>query len=80
MVHISGLDPSAPLYSFVQSFYLKKSDASFLDIFHTDSGAIGLGGTLGHVDYFVNDGTRMQPYCTVKTNYNTESSKALIFF
>jgi hypothetical protein len=33
---------------------LRKSDARFVDVVHTDMSEYGITGSLGHVDYFVN--------------------------
>ncbi|KAK3910903.1 Pancreatic lipase-related protein 2 [Frankliniella fusca] len=69
---ISGLDPASPLFRRQllreAAQKLDAGDARFVDVIHTDGGALwtdgfGLPGALGHVDYFPNGG-RQQPGCT----------------
>ncbi|XP_034241517.1 pancreatic triacylglycerol lipase-like [Thrips palmi] len=69
---ISGLDPASPLFRRQllreAAQKLDAGDARFVDVIHTDGGALwtdgfGLLGPLGHVDYFPNGG-RQQPGCT----------------
>lgn len=45
------------------SIRLDKSAGSFVDIIHTDSGEYGLGCPAGHIDFFPNNGIRIQPFC-----------------
>lgn len=52
---ISGLDPAGP--SFYQglkisSRQLSPEDAKFVDIVHTNQGALGIYKNIGHVDFF----------------------------
>lgn len=42
---------------------LDKSDANFVDVIHTAGGAAGYFGTVGHVDFYPNGGTPIQPGC-----------------
>lgn len=69
---ISGLDPASPLFRRQllreAAQKLDAGDARFVDVIHTDGGALwtdgfGLLGPLGHVDYFPNGG-RQQPGCS----------------
>jgi hypothetical protein len=43
---------------------LDSTDAEFVDIIHSDGGALGYFGHLGHVDFYPNGGTPGQPNCT----------------
>ncbi|CAL4176279.1 unnamed protein product, partial [Meganyctiphanes norvegica] len=63
---ITGLDPAGPLfYDLPNDRILDASDASFVDIIHTNSvnqgglidGCYGLLWPLGHVDFYPNGGT-----------------------
>ncbi|KAK6167303.1 hypothetical protein SNE40_021368 [Patella caerulea] len=67
---ISGLDPAQPLFDkFSSNHYLDKSDATFVDVIHTDgadfSGIAGYGWikASGHIDFYPNGGTD-QPGCS----------------
>ncbi|XP_030839198.1 pancreatic lipase-related protein 2 [Strongylocentrotus purpuratus] len=67
---ISGLDPAGPGFGGkrVRNFCrLDKSDATFVDVIHTDGELIAMGGLglmdeLGHQDFYPNGGTDM-PNC-----------------
>ncbi|XP_066963447.1 pancreatic lipase-related protein 3-like isoform X2 [Macrobrachium rosenbergii] len=66
---ITGLDPAAPeFHSAEDETKLDRSDASFVEIIHSNAGSllhfcVGLTGRLGHVDYYPNGGAH-QPGCT----------------
>lgn len=61
---ITGLDPAAPLYGNENlADRLDKGDASFVEVIHTCGGLLGWSDPLGHVDFFPNDGTLIQPGC-----------------
>lgn len=60
---ITGLDPAGPIYQTIApSRRLDKTDATFVDIIHTNMGIAGYYGSLGHVDFFPNCGV-IQPGC-----------------
>ncbi|CAG7721263.1 unnamed protein product, partial [Allacma fusca] len=58
---ISGLDPAGP------GFYLRRSlsskDAKFVDVLHTSRGTYGKATQIGHVDFYSELGTLVQPTC-----------------
>lgn len=60
---ISGLDPAQPFFNDVDPVVrLDKSDAKFVDIYHTDAksfvrGGMGIQESIGHVDFFPNGGS-----------------------
>ncbi|XP_052067286.1 inactive pancreatic lipase-related protein 1-like [Mytilus californianus] len=59
---ITGLDPAGPESNTAdQRVRLDPSDATFVDIIHTD-GALGFRHTMGHVDFYPNGG-KVQPGC-----------------
>ncbi|GAB0093979.1 inactive pancreatic lipase-related protein 1 [Sergentomyia squamirostris] len=61
---ITGLDPAFPLYMFMgKSDRLSASDATFVDVIHSDGGILGFPWPLGDVDFFPNDGVPLQPGC-----------------
>lgn len=43
--------------------HLDNTDAEFVDVIHTCGGALGFLDNIGHVDYYPNGGTPMQPGC-----------------
>ena len=67
--HSSGLDPAAPLFEGEAiGARLDKSDATFVDIIHTNTQkvaivtGIGIKKEIGHLDFYVNGGGS-QPGC-----------------
>lgn len=65
---ITGLDAASPLFEkYGDGVHLSKNDADFVDVVHTNAdlllyGGVGIGESIGHVDYFPNGGKR-QPGC-----------------
>ncbi|KAK0162496.1 hypothetical protein PV327_006269 [Microctonus hyperodae] len=57
---ITGLDPAGP--AFDTSNGLDRTDATFVDIIHTNTIKYGIKKPIGHVDFYVNYGYR-QPGC-----------------
>ncbi|CAB0039548.1 unnamed protein product [Trichogramma brassicae] len=68
---ITGLDPANPCFNDVKvAFRLRKSDARFVDIIHTNSAPglnpnFGLYDRIGHVDFYINGGNN-QPSCATR--------------
>lgn len=63
---ITGLDPAGPNFEGGvpnANNSLTKDDAEFCDMWHTDMGYYGIDHSLGHCDFFPNNGTRAQPGC-----------------
>ncbi|XP_030757053.1 pancreatic lipase-related protein 2-like, partial [Sitophilus oryzae] len=60
------LDPAAPLYEWPHTESLDEvidpSDATFVDIIHTNARHLGMVSPSGHVDYYPNGGEN-QPGC-----------------
>jgi hypothetical protein len=66
---ITGLDPASPAYQTnPPEERLHKSDATFVDVYHTNQGMKGYLGLLGHVDFFPNGGGPLQPGCSNVTD------------
>lgn len=65
---VTALDPAGPGFYPTPVVLFQKaissSDAAFVDIIHTDGGKLGSIFSGGHVDFFVNGGTPVQPGCT----------------
>ncbi|XP_026684576.1 pancreatic triacylglycerol lipase-like [Diaphorina citri] len=65
---ITGLDPADPYFSGTESIVrLDPTDATFVDIVHTDAapfvkGGLGMGEPIGHLDFYPNGGEN-QPGC-----------------
>lgn len=66
---ISAMDPARPLYDGDDEklSQLSKSDASLVDVYHTDGSSLtvkaaGINEPVGHVDFYPNNGTD-QPHC-----------------
>ncbi|KAK7590573.1 hypothetical protein V9T40_002186 [Parthenolecanium corni] len=71
VARITGLDPAGPGFEVVHHLHhnsLDTTDALFVDIIHTAGGAAGYYSTLGHVDFYPNGGTPMQPGCLEDSN------------
>ncbi|KAI5745707.1 hypothetical protein M8J76_013563 [Diaphorina citri] len=60
---ITGLDPALPLFSSNITGRLDSTDATFVDIIHTCGGYLGYYQPCGHVDFYPNGGTFIQPGC-----------------
>ncbi|XP_055847341.1 pancreatic lipase-related protein 2-like isoform X2 [Episyrphus balteatus] len=61
---ITALDPSNEEAhdDFILPF-IEKSFAKFVDVIHTDAGGIGTTKSMGHANFWVNNGTAFQPGC-----------------
>ncbi|KAL3889390.1 hypothetical protein ACJMK2_001734 [Sinanodonta woodiana] len=60
---ISGLDPAGPLFEGTDpKVRLDPSDASFVDVIHTNVNGLGIASSVGHVDFYPNRG-KEQPGC-----------------
>ena len=72
---ITGLDPSGPLfYSVTNEDRLDKTDARFVDIYHTAGYWVGSTRPDGHVDVWPNGGLAPQPGCTGKESLDLSCS------
>lgn len=71
LARVTGLDPASPAFQTnPPSKRLDKTDATFVDVYHTNQGVKGIIGLLGHVDFFPNGGGPFQPGCSNLTNFN----------
>ncbi|XP_033738724.1 inactive pancreatic lipase-related protein 1-like isoform X2 [Pecten maximus] len=72
---ITGLDPAGPLFeNFDAEVRLDPTDATFVDVIHTDSDSLlelgfGLEKALGHADFYPNGGEK-QPGCTKEASHH----------
>ncbi|XP_052750900.1 pancreatic lipase-related protein 2-like [Galleria mellonella] len=65
---LTGLDAAYPgFYPPILSTPASPSDASFVDMVHTDGGGYGAPQSCGHVDFWPNGGTAKQPGCLPAT-------------
>ncbi|XP_078681672.1 pancreatic lipase-related protein 2-like [Branchiostoma floridae x Branchiostoma belcheri] len=63
VARISGLDPAGPLFRRARADNrLDRSDATFVDVIHTDIFLLGKLKPIGHVDFYPNEGW-LQPGC-----------------
>lgn len=78
---VTGLDPANPCYSGIDKVGsltgLTKTDATFVDIVHTNAGILGMQEPIGHVDLYFNDG-KTQPGCYL--NIKCSHERALEFY
>ncbi|XP_069354918.1 pancreatic lipase-related protein 3-like [Maniola hyperantus] len=64
---MTALDPAGPCFSHVDpELRLKRTDAQYVDVIHTDGGVYGLKDAIGHKDYYPNSGSE-QPNCVLQT-------------
>lgn len=62
----AGLDPAGPLFKkWPKNVRLDAGDAEFVDVIHTDAGIFGFPRSVGHVDFWPNQGLAPQPGCTL---------------
>lgn len=60
---ITALDPALPGFTFEDIPNLSPEDADLVDVIHTDAGFFGFTRQNGHLDFWPNNGTRLQPGC-----------------
>jgi len=78
---ITGTDPAGPLYQGVlKSVRLDASDATFVDIIHTNAGGYGYNGNIGTVDFLVNGGKAPQPGCGDGTDDFCSHNLAVVYY
>ncbi|GBP12067.1 Inactive pancreatic lipase-related protein 1 [Eumeta japonica] len=63
VARITGLDPARPLFEIPTTEGLNATDATFVDIIHTNGGILGVRYARGHADFFPNGGGPSQPGC-----------------
>ncbi|KAL0128523.1 hypothetical protein PUN28_003686 [Cardiocondyla obscurior] len=59
-----NLDPAIPFF-YPSGCYLRSNDAAWVDVIHTDMGEYGTLFSTGTADYYVTDGFRPQPNCSL---------------
>ncbi|XP_033225039.1 inactive pancreatic lipase-related protein 1-like [Belonocnema kinseyi] len=62
---VTGLDPALPGFHIftTKKERLDPTDANFVDVIHSCGGVLGFLKPLGHVDFYPNAGTAVQPGC-----------------
>ncbi|XP_051156085.1 inactive pancreatic lipase-related protein 1-like isoform X2 [Leptopilina boulardi] len=62
---VTGLDPALPGFHIfaTEKERLDPSDANFVDVIHSCGGVLGFLQPLGHIDFYPNAGTAVQPGC-----------------
>ncbi|XP_035713849.1 phospholipase A1 2-like [Folsomia candida] len=76
---ITGLDPAGPLFNILPELKIDQTDASFVDIYHSNAGIGGDSSLDGHVDFMLNGG-REQPGCNIITDFTMACSHLLSLF
>lgn len=72
---IVGADPAGPLFTSTdERRKLNKNDAECVTVLHTDAGYLGYRYSLGALDFFPNEGTRIQPGCRISLNVNNDNA------
>ena len=62
---MTGLDPAGPKFTNAEKdFRLDESDASYVDVIHTNAGFLGTSQRVGDIDFYPNGG-KHQPGCLV---------------
>ena len=62
---MTGLDPAGPKFTNEEKdFRLDESDASYVDVIHTNAGVLGTSQRVGDIDFYPNGG-KHQPGCLV---------------
>ena len=62
---IIALDPAGPVYEYEghsANLRLNRDDASIVEVFHTNTMAMGYSNQIGDIDFYINGG-RFQPGC-----------------
>lgn len=60
---IPGLDPAGPMFFVNDKMRISQDSAEFVDIIHTARWMEGVNYQVGHVDFYPNGGTPIQPGC-----------------
>lgn len=79
---ITGLEPASGGYERIEKLRsLSSSDATFVDVIHTNAKILGLGTTssIGHADFYPNGG-RWQYGCLWNTEYDSLSKSFYSYF
>jgi len=72
---ITGLDPAGPeFYNQIAGERLDMTDATFVDVIHTNADSLGLAEAVGHFDFYPNGGGEIQPGCKTKYEVFLSSS------
>ncbi|XP_076245944.1 uncharacterized protein LOC143186258 [Calliopsis andreniformis] len=81
LYRITGLDPAMPLFiTNDNDAKLDKSDAEFVDVFHTDAFIQGKAERSGHVDFYMNGGF-IQPGCwETRRFFKCDHHRAVMYF
>ncbi|KAK9719586.1 Lipase [Popillia japonica] len=79
--HVSGsLDPAGPLFTLGNTENrVDPSDASFVQVIHTNGGLLGFGSAIGHADYYPNGGSS-QPGCGLDLIGTCAHSRAYYYY
>lgn len=65
-IFVLGLDPAGPLFNFNRpGDRLSRHSALFVDVVHTCGMYLGTVHAIGHVDFYPNRGTPVQPGCGI---------------
>lgn len=76
---VAALDPALPGFTFEGIPNLTPEDAELVDVIHTDAGFFGFTRQNGHIDFWPNNGTRVQPGCPNYTGVGAYDGKAAFF-
>lgn len=85
MGRITAMDPAEPLFTDSDPIVrLDRNDANFVDVIHTDTVPITLGGlgmpkAIGHVDFYPNGG-RNNPGCDAPVDYYINQEEGSFFW
>lgn len=78
---ITGLDPAGPLFEHVPvEPALSKTDATMVDVIHTDGGVMGMTSAVGTVDFYANGGNAPQPGCATVDITGLKTITRAIFY
>lgn len=77
--YIVGLDPAGPYFTKKNTDNrLDETDAKFVQVIHTTDGTLGFGSSIGHADYYPNNGWG-QPGCGM-TGLSCSHSRSYDFY
>jgi pimeloyl-ACP methyl ester carboxylesterase len=77
---IIGLDPALPLFSVDSpNERLADTDATYVEVIHTNAGLLGFDLPIGHTGFYPNGG-RTQPGCIADVTGNCAHGRAVLFF
>ncbi|XP_023952549.2 lipase member H-like [Bicyclus anynana] len=81
VARVTGLDPAGPFFELPNYLPgITSEAASFVDVIHTDTGALGYITNVGHADFYPNGGAWQPHCCDTHDTFSCEHTCAYVYF